>query len=193
MNISTHNINGTFMNKVKLLLLLSFAALTASCSSTTVNVNFDQNKDIDTTNYKTFAWLTENKTMSETIGINTVMKVRVDDSIEQAFIAKGYQLINDAETADFAISYTIGSREKISVNSYPSSYRRSPGWGRSYYGSETSVRKYNEGKLAIDVFDVKTHQPVFHGWATKRIPSQEMDAPLTEINSIVSQVVNQFN
>jgi hypothetical protein len=60
-------------------------------------------------------------------------------------------------------------------------------------GTETNVRQYTEGKLAIDVYDVKTHQPVWHGWAIKRLKSNDTETPSSKINDAVVQVVNQFN
>ena len=137
--------------------------------------------------------------------INPVMKVRIDDEIEQAFIAKGYKLVTDAEKADFAISYTVGSRDKIKVSSYPSAYNAHFGWGGGYYGgyyggmfrtnmrADTHVRQYTEGKLAIDVYDVKSHQPAWHGWAVKRIRDNDKEAPSSVIKDVVNEVIMQFN
>ncbi|MEI6895318.1 MAG: DUF4136 domain-containing protein [Colwellia sp.] len=188
------------MTPIKLFIVTTLVIFTAACASNVAKVDFDKNTSIDTTHYKTFAWLTEGKIMAQAIDINPVMKERVDDTIEQAFIAKGYQLVDDAENADFAISYTVGSRDKIKVNNYPPTYRSGFGWGRGYYGRRgyydglsTSVRQYTEGKLAIDVYDVKTHQPVFHGWATKRITSGVSEAPHAVIQDIVVKVVEKFN
>jgi len=55
------------------------------------------------------------------------------------------------------------------------------------------VRSYSEGKLAIDVFDVKSKQPAWHGWGVKRITSADKDDPATTIRTVVDQVVAQFN
>ncbi len=192
------------MASIKLLIIAVLLAFMAGCATNSAKVNFDQNTEIDTKNYKTFAWLTKGKIMAPAIDFNPVMKERVDDSIEQAFIAKGYQLIEDPEQADFTISYTVGNRDKIKVNSYPATYNSGFGWGRGYYGArgyygsmsmgtETSVRQYTEGKLAIDVYDVKTRQPVWHGWATKRLTSEDKQSPSASLNGTVIQVVNQFN
>lgn len=186
------------MTPIKLLILSTLIAFTAGCATYSAKVDFDKNINIETTNYRTFAWLSNAKIMAAPVDINPVMKARVDNSIEQAFIAKGYQLVANAEDADFTISYTVGSRDKIKVNSYPATYNSGFGWGRSYYGNmsigtETSVRQYTEGKLAIDIYDVKTHQPVWHGWATKRLTSENSDNPLTMINKVVVEVVNKFN
>jgi len=193
----------TLMNKIFTTVLL-FAI--ASCSSTyEAKVNFDKNSKVDTLNYKTFAWLNSGKIMAPAADINPVMKLRVDKEIEKAFIAKGYQLIDDAEIADFAISYTVGNRNKIKVSSYPTTYNTGFGWGRGYYGggyggmygtqmsTETRVHQYTEGKLAIDVYDVKSHQPAWHGWAVKRITSDDKEVPSLIIKDIVNKVVSQFN
>jgi len=175
----------------------------ASCATTyEAKINFDKNSKVDTLNYKTFAWLTSAKIMAAKEDINPVMKLRVDEKVEQAFIAKGYQLIDDAEKADFAISYTVGNRDKIKTNSYPTTYRSGFGWGRGYYGgrvfgahisTESRVRHYTEGKLAIDVYDVKSHQPAWHGWAVKRITGDDKEVPSATITDIVDKVVAQFH
>jgi hypothetical protein len=191
---------------LKKLVITALLMVVASCATTyKAKVNFDKNSKVNTLEYKTFAWLDSNKIMAPTKDINPVMKVRIDDAIEKAFLDKGYQLISDAEKADFTISYTIGNRDKIKVSSYPAPYFRGFGWGRGYfggrfggiYGSEmntkTQIRQYTEGKLAIDVYDVKTHQPAWHGWAVKRISTDEEEIPSVEIKNIVHNVVAQFN
>ncbi len=186
------------MLKNRLIVLLALVSVIAGCVSTQqARVDFDRNIEITTSHYKTFAWLNESKVLAEPVDVNPVMKVRIDHAIEQAFIAKGYQLVNDAEAADFTISYTMGSRDKVKVDSLPTTYRSAFIWGHGYYGgigisNNNHVRNYTEGKLAIDVYDVKTHQPVWHGWAVKRIKSSEQDNPSKAIKMVVEQVVAQF-
>jgi hypothetical protein len=189
------------MNLIKKVFVAVLLIAVASCSTTyKAKVAFDKNSKVDTSNYKTFAWLNSGKIMAPAEDINPVMKLRVDEEIEQAFMAKGYQLIDDAEKADFAISYTVGNRDKIKVSSYPTTYNTGFGWGGGRYGgmygtqmgTETTVRQYTEGKLAIDVYDVKSHQPAWHGWAVKRITSDDKQAPSSVIKDVVNKVVLQF-
>ena len=179
------------------LLGVSLALLIGGCSSIApVKVNYDQNIEVNTSEYKTFAWLTKNKIMSMPEALNPVMKVRVDRAIEGALIKRGYQLIDDKEKSDFTVSYSLGSRDKIDISSYPAMYQ-SPmrrGFRGGFYGgmaTETHVRQYKEGSLAIDIFDVKSHEPVWHGWATQKIYSKATKE-LNEINLIVEQVISQF-
>ena len=44
-------------------------------------------------------------------------------------------------------------------------------WGRPYWGRDVDVRQYREGTLSIDLFDVRTHRPVWHDWAKKETES----------------------
>ena len=192
-------------SKMKLFIIAAVAIIGVGCASQhNAKVDFDKNADIDTSQYKTFAWLHENKILSASDDINPVMKIRLDEAVENSFIAKGYTLIDSAEDADFAVSYTVGNRDKIKVNSYPATYNNSFGWGRGYYcsrgyygggmsmGTETRVINYTEGKLAIDVYDVKSHQPAWHGWAVKRITSDDREEPEQLIKDLVSKVVLTF-
>ena len=187
------------MKKITLIPISVFLLFISGCVSTAYQpkTGFDRNESISTTSYKTFAWLKESKVLVTPENINPVMKARFDQAIEQAFIAKGYQLINNAEQADFTISYTLGSREKVKVDSFPHTYRVGWGWGRYYYPSfhvnhENRVKSYQEGKLAIDVFDVKEKTPAWHGWATQRIRTAESDNPGNAIKPLVEQLVSNF-
>jgi hypothetical protein len=193
------------MMKMKKIFAAALVVLVASCSSThEAKVDFDTNTEVDTSGYKTFAWLTPARIMAPPADLNPVMKLRVDAQIEEAFIAKGYTMVDDPEQADFNISYTVGSRDKIKVSSYPTTYNNGFGWGRGYYGgyyggmygssmgTETRVRQYVEGNLAIDIYDVKSHQPAWHGWAVKRITSDDKETPVTMIRAVIDKVVAQF-
>lgn len=99
------------------------------------------------------------------------------------------------------MSSTIGSREEIKVDSYPSmsagygrAYQGHWGWGGMYYGvgAETQVRQYTEGMLAVDVFDVKDRRPVWHGVATKRINDCERDNMDATIQAAVDAILAGF-
>ncbi|WP_448555663.1 DUF4136 domain-containing protein [Thalassotalea montiporae] len=191
------------MKIVKQVMLVALVAGLAGCASTyKAKVNFDKNEQVSTADYKTFAWLKESKILAAPADINPVMKVRVDEAIERAFIAKGYTMVESAQNADFTVSYTVGSRDKVRVDSFPTAYRAGWGWGRGYYGgyhggvvvgTDTHVRNYTEGKLAIDVFDVKTKQPTWHGWAVKRMTRADNDDSMATIKTVVDEVVANFN
>jgi hypothetical protein len=65
-------------------------------------------------------------------------------------------------------------------------------WGRTYFGDEVDVDTYREGTLAIDVFDGKSHQPVWHGWATKRITEADIRGAAEQIPIAVTAILESF-
>lgn len=173
----------------------------AGCTATyEAKVDFDVNTDVNMSQYKTFSWLKDSKIMVASSDLNPVMKLRIDKEIEQAFKAKGYVFEENSEKADFVVTYTVGSRDKIRVDTFPSSYHTNWAWGGGYYGrhygmhmgTETRVRNYTEGKLAIDIFDVKSRQPAWHGSAIKRITKSDEENYEQTIKTIVNQVLAQF-
>jgi len=123
-------------------------------------------------------------------------------ALEIALVAKGYRWVSEATSADFAISFTIGSREEIRVDSYPSmsagygrGYPGHWGWGGTYYGygaTETTVRQYTKGMLAVDIFDVKERRPVWHSVATKTINESDRENQDETIKAAVDAIVAGF-
>jgi len=92
----------------------------------------------------------------------------------------------------------VGSREEIQVDSYPSSYRGTWGWAgtRRYYGSgfatDTTVRQYTVGVLAIDIFDVATKSPVWHGMGEKNITTSDLEDRGALITLAVDSILAEF-
>ena len=121
-------------------------------------------------------------------------------AIEEALRAKGYTKEYAAESADFVLAFTVGSREEIRVNTQQTMaggygyYGRPVGWGGAYYGygTETTVRQYTEGMLAIDVFDVKQRKPVWHGVATKSISKSDREDQVGTVKAAVGTILAGF-
>lgn len=191
---------GNTMIKMKAILLSSLMVLLTACATPGPKVNFDKNPNVNISSAKTFAWLKESKALQISAGFNPITKARIDKTIEETLINKGYKLVSDVTTADLAISYTVGSRNQIQVDSYPATFQGGFGWGRGYYGrygsigmsTETHVRNYTQGELAIDVYDVKSKQPAWHGWATKKITQDDKENIGTLINLVVTSTLANF-
>ncbi len=52
------------------------------------------------------------------------------------------------------------------------------GTGRAV-SHDAAVRQHVEGRLVVDIFDVRTHQPAWHGWATKSLSTSGKKDPQT--------------
>lgn len=181
------------MNFLKAIFVMAFISILASCSSTNTKINFDVNPDIDIRNAKTFAWLKESKAIHLPVGFNPIIKARIEKAIENEMSIKGYKMLTNPNLADLSLTYSVGSREKIKIESYPSSYQGGFGWGRGYHSSymstETHAKSYTQGELAIDVYDVDSKQPAWHGWATRKITNNDKENMESLIQTIVSQTL----
>lgn len=190
-------------------LIIRFAAVVATVvlggCATGFEAMYDHDPANDFTAYKTFAWVSEHPMkVGEVARIpSPLLESQIMVTVETALGAKGYKLVPDVDSADFALSFTIGSREEIKVDSYPSMSagyagvgypRRWSAWGGPYYGygTETTVRQYTEGMLAIDVFDVSDRRPVWHGVASKNISKSDRKDSGATVQAAVDAILVGF-
>jgi len=175
--------------------------LLAGCSSTPPVIDYD--RSVNFGKFKTFAFIDEHPLLLAEGGesASPLLEGRLIQITENVLSARGFTLVADREAADIAVGFTIGGREKIQVNSYPAAYQPyyggyGRGWGGAYYGvgmsTTTSVQQYTEGTLSVDLYEVATHQPVWHGSATKRITSKMEKDPRETVNEIMVEILASF-
>lgn len=177
----------------KLHLAISAGALMLSgCATTKFTSDFDQAHDFGT--YKTFAWAGESPmTVLGTTRVPPMLEPRLAREVRAELEAKGYRYVEALEQADFGVSFTVGSRSTTEVIKSPETFwvnQTNWRWGRAYYPAyrwpvavgamtpvtvtTTEVEAYTEGTLAIDIYDVKTKSPVWHGAGTKTVNTSEV-------------------
>lgn len=182
--------------------VLMLAAMLGACA-TGFKATHDHDSSHDFSVYQTFAWISENPMkVGQTVqSPNPLLQPRIMNAVEAALVAKGYRQVEEPKNADFVLSFTVGSREKISVNSYPSmsmgystGYPGHWGWGAAYHccASDTQVRQYTTGILAIDVFDVKERRPVWHGAASKTIDEKDRENIEKTVKAAVDVILGGF-
>jgi hypothetical protein len=176
----------------------------AACAST-FEASYDSDPQQDFSGYKHWGWISEHPMImgSSDRVPNPLLEPKIMRAIEEGLATKGYTLTDDPEVADFVVSFTVGSREEIRVDSYPSTYAGYgyggyPRWGGAYYGygvgmsTNTQVRQTTKGMLAMDIFDVKEHRPVFHAVATKTISDSDRKQMDVTVQAAVDAVLGAF-
>ena len=184
-------------------LILVTTVLLFGCA-TGFKATHDYDESNDFIAYKTFAWNSEHpmKVGATERIVNPMLEQRVMTTVEVVLQSMGYRLVEEAESADFALGFTVGSREEVHVSTNPSmtasrvgyGYPRRGAWGGAYYGyaTETTVRQYTKGTLAIDVFDVDERRPVWHGAATKTINKSDREDAAATIQAAVDAILSNF-
>jgi hypothetical protein len=157
--------------------LIALFALAAAACESKPTVSSDVAPTANFASYQTYEWVYQKPPS----GMNPINYERIKSAIDGQMSAKGYELA--AGGADVAVVFTVGSREKVRVTDMGPYYG---GWGGYYrggygaYGGGTSVDQYTEGTLAIDLFDAKSKQAVWHGTATQRISDSGADPALIQ-------------
>lgn len=172
-------------------------AFLVGCSTISTGAHYDETTNFGA--YKTFSWIGANPYITASGGSGPVVSPLTTAKIEAAIRAgletKGYQFVEQHDEADFVLAYTIGTRQEISVNSYPPPYYGPWGWhvrGSHYYAYEVSAHSYTRGTLGVDVFDARTKQPVWHGWAEKTVTDDDRKDPSPAINAAVTKLLEKF-
>ncbi len=176
--------------------VLLLGALLSGCA--TVNSGSHHDESATFGHYQTFAWIADDPLIVGAGGqaaISPLSQKKITVAIENALNEKGFTHTANPDQADFVVAYTVGTRERIDARSYPNAYQGAWGWhmyGRYYYQTEVVHRTYTEGTLGIDIFDGKTNQPVWHGWARKSVTSADRNDPSPAIRKAVTAIIKRF-
>ena len=164
---------------VFILLILS------SCSS--VRVNSDYDKNVDFSQYKTYAF---QKSGVDKVEISDLDKKRILRAIDVEMIKKGF---TKSETPDLLVNIFTKEREQIDVNQYNTSWGYGWGWGWNPYlwGGQTYVTSSTEGTLFIDLIDAKKKELIWQGegsgYLTKNTEKKD-----ERIKEFVTKILDQY-
>ncbi len=168
----------------------------SGCATVKSGSHYDESASFE--GYRSFSWITDEPLIvgaGDSLAVSPLTQKKIVDAIAGELTRKGFVYTADRDSADFVVSYTVGTRDRIEATSYPSAYHGAWGWhlyGRYYYETEVVHRMYTEGTLGVDVFDGRTKQPVWHGWATKTISTSDWEDPSPSIDKAVTALFAQF-
>lgn len=165
------------MKTVKLIPAILLFVL-ASCSS--VRVNSDYDKNVDFSQFKTYAY---QKSGIDKVEISDLDKKRILKSIDEQMSLKGF---TKSETPDLLVNIFTKERQQVDVNRFNTGfgYGYGFGWNPFFYGStSTNVNSYSEGTLFIDLIDAKKKELIWQG---------EGEGTLTKDTNKKDEVIKEF-
>jgi hypothetical protein len=182
-------------NLTRTIALIAWVGLVGACATISTGSHYDETNNFGL--YETFSWIDENPYINDasSVRVDPLTQSKIQNAIQDKLEQKGYSFVEDRDNADFVLAYVVGTREKIRISSYPVGYRGSWGWhvhGSHYYVHEYTQHSYTEGTLSIDIFDGKTKQPVWHGWAEKSITESDRKDPSAIIKEGVAKLLESF-
>ena len=166
------------MKQILLIVVMALMAINLmSCSSVTVNSDYDQGYDF--AKLKTFGFLK----IPADAGIDQLDAKRLSDAITSVMGEKGYTV---SEEPDFGIAMHFATQAKTEIDSTSYGYY---GWGRG--GAQ--VWQYDEGTLVIDFIDRAKNELIWRGSGTKILADHpSIEDKIKNINAAVAEILNQF-
>ena len=126
------------------LVILVLAMSQFGCASIRTGSHYDETANFAA--FKTFSWASETPyvTDGESIRISPLSQKNIQTAIRRQLESAGYDYVDAPGTGDMLIAYTVGTRDKIRVESYPVQYWH--GW------AEKTIRDSDreDPKSAID-------------------------------------------
>lgn len=172
--------------------IIGFLAFFITLSCEAGSVNFDYKREIDFSEYHTYAWEPKmleifagkvRSNIRQPININ-----RIKIAIESELSKKGMQKVNRND-ADIQIAFHAKLEEKQDMVDwgYGESYEKA--YHGHYYDNDLSIEHFTEGTLFIDVINPVKNEIVWRGWSKRRIPSKVKEKL---VNKVVSQIMNKY-
>ncbi|WP_306353212.1 DUF4136 domain-containing protein [Flavobacterium sp. '19STA2R22 D10 B1'] len=168
------------------ILPLFLLILVSSCASVRVETDFDKN--VDFSQYKTFAFY---KTGIDKVEISDLDKKRILRAIDNELTKKG---LTKSENPDLLVNIFTKSREQVSVNQFNAGWGYGWGYGWNPWmwgGGYSSVSTTTEGTLYIDLIDGRKKELVWQGVGVG-VLTQSMSKKEERINEFVAKIIAQF-
>lgn len=170
-----------------LLLILVCCTVFACASKLEVQSNFDRNNNFD--RYQTFSYMPQRALLvGAATPVNPALEGHLKRAATNVLTRRGYTATSPEE-ADFVLSFTLGARDGIRENSFPVPYRRAWIQHQTYV---TDTRDYTEGTLAVDIFDVQSRKPVWHGRTSGAISMADRADPTPLVNTAIGAILEEF-
>jgi hypothetical protein len=167
-----------------------------ACS--TVAVRTDTANDMSASVCHTYAFAMEHVANADQPAAygNPLNAERLRNSIQANMAARGIQLV-DRAAADCVVGYAMGSRQVF--DGYYGGYYGA-GWGRGYhhgYGwgagwGYDGPWVENETRIAVDLFDAKSHKPIWHASASQNVYELSGPAAVEKIDLATAAIFAKF-
>jgi hypothetical protein len=163
--------------------LLLFVAAQAKAQK--ISTDFDPKATF--TQYKTFMWIGHPHVQEDPL-----MEQRIIDAISAALVAKGWQQVT--EGADVGVMAHVATKREYNLETFYSGF--GGGWGWRHWGGGfgeaiTTPETYMVGTLVVDLFDGRTRQLIWRGFATDTL-SDKPQKDTEKLNKAVQKMFKEF-
>jgi Domain of unknown function (DUF4136) len=169
-----------------MLLLVTVVGLAGCTTITTPHIASDYDRSAQFSTLHNFTLIVRPHASLQ----SALVEQQTYDAIKEELTSKGFTYVLDPAQADFAVDFSVGAQDRLGAKSYPTHYTGP--WGPGAWGNEVDVRRFQQGTLAIDAFDVHSGRAIWHGVAEKELSQSEMEHSEEPIREAVTAVLVRF-
>jgi len=183
------------MKIFQFILVLTLAAIMLSCSSVTVNTDYDKEYDFST--FKTYRWASAQEiNPNDELARDPLVQKRVMESVDRVLAAKGMQQV-EGDDFDVVLLAHAGTKERQQVTQtgggmyggYGGWY--DPWWGP--YGGTTDVSYYEEATLVIDIVAWEKKELAWRGMATGTLKEHKnQESMQKDIDMVIDKIFASY-
>jgi len=184
--------------------VLTATAVLGGCATYQVHTDSDTTL-INTVHCHTVAWAGGFKGTSplRNTAANPLNESRLRDAIAANLQAAGVTLLDKPDEADCLVGYGIGVKQ-VADEIYPDGWygggwgwRGGWGWGWGggpwgWGGWDATPMVYNQGFLAVDLYDNKSKRPLWHGTTNQNLEGVTGTEAAKRIQAAVAAIFTKF-
>ncbi len=167
--------------------LFCFVALFPACSS--VDVTTDYDREANFAAYQSFDWMERHNPRdggpAGNLGLNDPLaQKRIRNAVERELLAKGIKQVESSP--DLLVMVHAATQNKVDIDRYGYRYGR---FGRRV-GVVTTVDRYKEGTILVDLVDAKSKELVWRGTAQDAL--RKGDSRADYIDECLKQLFKEY-
>ncbi|MGA9025924.1 MAG: DUF4136 domain-containing protein [Steroidobacteraceae bacterium] len=182
-------------NRTILSVTAAAAAFFGISACTTLPVTTDYNPTVGIGVCRTYAFATEHyRSAGDPAAFsNPLNGDRLRAAIEANLNARGLRPAAEHTPADCMVGFAIGTRvvaDDFGPYGYGFGYGWRRGWGGWGYGDWPPVR--NEGRISVDLFEVKSRTPIWHASVSQDVVDLTGSDAQARINAAAAAIFTKF-
>lgn len=191
------NLNVRYLRNV---LAMIFVFFVVGACSPSVKVRSDADPSVNLNQYQTYNFFSQLGIEDESY--SGLLGQHFRQAIADQMDARGF---TQALSPQLQINVSIGSEDKVRVNTYQDPYLYGGYYGRGmggYYGSpfgygyggatRTTVQQYTEAEVFIDLVDSSQHKMIWQGVATFTLTTKMQEQMRQTVYDTVNKIFTQF-
>ncbi len=176
------------MKLINIIIISGLIVLLSSCSSLNISTDFDPTQDFS--KYKTYRWARiKERDPNDVLSKNLMLRKRVQVAVEKVLNEKGFTKL-DKGKPDFIVFIHAGVQQRMNVY-YQGGYHYGGWWGP--YGGYTTVSRYKQGTLVVDIVDTEEKELSWRGIASDVVRSySDPDELQEDLDYVISTMLEDF-